>query len=54
MADSRTKDSYLLFPILDGDLLRLEVEYKYKEKETIKRIQEKWKQSLQLKIQKNV
>lgn len=47
MAESRTKDSYLLFPILDGDLIRAEAEYKYKEKETIKRI---WKQLKQAKV----
>ena len=47
MADSKTRDSYLLFPILDGGLIRAEAEYRYKEQETIKRLQEKWKQLLQ-------
>ena len=38
---SKTKSSDLLFPIMDGDLLRAEAEYRYKEQETIKRLQEK-------------
>ena len=45
--NSKTRNSYLLFPVLDGDLLRAEAEYRYKEQETIKRMQEKWKQLLQ-------
>ena len=39
--NSKARNSYLLFPVLDGDLLRAEAEYRYKEQETIKRIQEK-------------
>lgn len=44
---SKTDKSYMLFPVLDGDLLRAEAEYRYKEQETIKRLQEKWRQLLQ-------